>query len=406
MSESCLIKREKYLSKLFNLLGSSDIKILTAIRRCGKTTLLLQLKEELIRRKITEENIIYFDFEKLEQAVHPIKDVKKFIIELAQDRKGKVYFLFDELSVIDNWENLVSDLMSFVNCEFFIASSNAYIFHEDTSSKLSINYIEIKVNPLDFKEYLAFVKVNKPDFSLSLDDNFNNFLRYGGLPGIFNLPMSDEHVFQYLDGVYSTILLNDVLRFRQIRDLSLLLKIFKFIIDNLGKTCSPKNIADFMRAEGIKLSTQTVYTYLDALEKAYLIHRVKRFDIKAQRELELQEKYYIADLGFNNALIGPYNNKVECLIENIVFIVLKNCFTVYTGKLGKELIDFISANGGIRKYYQITDFLTEDNAKREFSPLEKVKDNFEKTVIASNKFINSQYNGILQKNIIDFLLEE
>lgn len=186
--------------------------------------------------------------------------------------------------------------MSFVNCEFFIASSNAYIFHEDTSSKLSINYIEIKVNPLDFKEYLAFVKDNTPDSNLSLDDNFHNFLRYGGLPVIFNFPLSDEHVFQYLDGVYSTILLNDILRFRQIRDLSLLLKIFKFIIDNLGKTCSPKNIADFMSAEGIKLSTQTIYIYLDALEKAYLIYRVKRYDINAQRELELQEKYYISDL--------------------------------------------------------------------------------------------------------------
>lgn len=163
-------------------------------------------------RKITEKNIIYLDFEKLEQAVNPIKDVKKFIIDLTLDTKGKIYFLFDELSVIDNWENVVSDLMSFVNCEFFIASSNAYIFHEDTSSKLSINYIEIKVNPLDFKEYLAFVKDNNPDSNLSLDDNFHNFLRYSGLPVIFNFPMSDEHVFQYLDAAFNTILLNDVLR--------------------------------------------------------------------------------------------------------------------------------------------------------------------------------------------------
>lgn len=401
MSELSLIKREKYLSKLFSLLGSSYIKVLTGLRRCGKTSLLLQLKEELIRRKITEENIIYLDFEKNEQAVNPIKDVEKFIIELAQDRIGKVYFLFDELSVIDNWENVVSDLKSFVNCEFFIASSNAYLFHEDTTLKLPQNFIEIKVNPLDFKEYLTFVKLYKKDSNLSLEDNYHYFLRYGSLPGIFNFPMSDVHVFQYLDGVFSTILLNDVLRFRQIRDLLLLLKIFKFIIDNLGKTYSPKNIADFMRADGIKLSTQTIYTYLDALEKAYLIHRVKRFDIKAQRELELQEKYYISDLGFNNALIGPYNDNVDFLLENLVFIALKNSFTVYTGKLGKESIDFISDNGGNRKYYKITNFLTEDNAKREFSPLERIKDNFEKTVIASNKFINSQYNGILQKNIID-----
>lgn len=161
-----------------------------------------------------------------------------------------------------------------------------------------------------------------------------------------------------------------------------------------------------MRAEGIKLSSQTIYTYLDALEKAYLIQRVKRYDIKAQRELELQEKYYISDLGFNNALIGPYNDKVESLLENLVFIALKNSFAVYTGKLGKELIDFISVNGENIKYYQITNFLTEDNAKKEFSPLERIKDNFEKTVIANNKFINSQYNGIIQKNIIDFLLEK
>lgn len=406
MSELSLIKRENYLSKLFSLLGLSDIKILTGLRRCGKTTLLLQLKEELIRRKISEDNIIYLDFEKLEQAVNKIKDVENFIIDLTKDRKDKIYFLFDELSVIDYWENVVSDLMSIVNCEIFIASSNAYLFHEDTTLKLPQNYIEIRVNPLDFKEYLTFVKLYKKEANLSLEDNYHNILRYGSLPGIFNLPMSDVHVFQYLDGVFSTILLNDVLRFRQIRDLSLLLKIFKFIIDNLGKNYSPKNIADFMRAKGIKLSTQTIYTYLDALESAYLIYRVKRYDIKAQSELELHEKYYISDLGFNNALIGPYNDNVEFLLENLVFIALKNSFAVYTGKLGKESIDFISDNGENRKYYQITNFLTEDNAKREFSPLENVKDNFEKTVIASNKFINSQYNGILQKNIIDFLLEE
>lgn len=205
MSETSLIKREKYLSKLFSLLGSSDIKILTGIRRCGKTTLLKQLKEELIRRKISEENIIYLDFEKLEQAVNPIKDIEKFIIELTKDKKGKIYFLFDELSVIDNWENVLSELMSLVNCEIFIASSNAYLFHEDTTLKLPQNYIEIKVNPLDFKEYLTFVKLYKKVSKLSLEDNYHNFLRYGSLPGIFNLPMSDIHVFQYLDGVFSTI---------------------------------------------------------------------------------------------------------------------------------------------------------------------------------------------------------
>ena len=266
--------------------------------------------------------------------------------------------------------------------------------------------MEIRVYPLDFEEYLAFAAENEDEAKLSKQEQFANFLRFGGLPGIHQLKWDEDRVMQYLHDIYNSVLLKDVIARNRIRDTALLESIVLYLMDNIGNTFSAKTISDFLKSQGRKLSTETVYNYLKALESAFLIHKVVRFDIKGKRILETQEKYYLSDLGLRHAVIGYRDNDIAGVLENTVFLeLLRRGFSVNIGKQDVAEVDFVANRADDRLYIQVCYILTPENTDREFAPLEAISDNYEKLVLSTDTLLRVNRGGIRQKNIIDFLLE-
>lgn len=397
------------MSIIRNFIDKPVIKVLTGMRRCGKSSLLKLTYEEILKgNSVDEKNILYFNFESLEyESLKDYKSLYKYIRAIIDKSVGKFYFLFDEIQEVNKWQLLVNSLRVDFDCDIYITGSNAKLLSGELATYLAGRYVEIKVYPLDFKEYLDFAKLNTEERSLTLEDNFRNYLKYGGLPEIHNLHFKEDSIYQYLDAIYNAVILKDVNERSNIRNTALLKKIVNFIFDNIGNTFSAKTVSDYLKSQGRNLSVETIYNYLLILENAFLIQKVPRYDLKGKKILETLEKYYVTDLGIRNSIIGFKDKDISGILENVVYLELRRRdFKVAIGKFNTTEIDFIAKKADLKYYYQICYLLTEDNAKREFSPLENVKDNSEKTVIATNKFINSQYNGILQKNIINFLLEK
>jgi len=275
----------------------------------------------------------------------------------------------------------------------------------ELATLLAGRYIEIRVYPLDFKEYLDFTVNNAGETNLPAQEHFADFLRFGGLPGIHQMKWEENRIMQYLADIYHSVLLKDVIARNRIRDVSLLENIVRYVMDNIGNLFSAKAVSDFLKNQGRKLSTETVYNYIKALEEAFLIHKASRYDIKGKRLLETQEKYYISDLGLRHALIGYNNNDISGLLENVVYLELRRRgYKVNIGKQGVAEVDFVADRGDDRLYVQVTYVLTEDNIEREFAPLEAIMDNYEKIVISTDSLFSFNRNGIRQRNIIDFLL--
>jgi predicted AAA+ superfamily ATPase len=292
------------------------------------------------------------------------------------------------------------------DCDIYITGSNARLLSGELATLLSGRYIEIPVYPLSFREYLEFAKSNEDEEGLSREQHFSNFLRYGGLPGIHEMKWEDEALMKYLTDIFNSVLLKDVVKRNKIRDIDLLERIVQYLMDNIGNTFSAKTISDFLKNQGRKLSTETVYTYIKALQSAFLIHKVPRFDIKGKRFLETQEKYFISDLGLRHATIGYRDNDIDALLENVVFLeLLRRGWSVHIGKQGSSEVDFVANKTDERLYVQVCYILTQDNTDCEFEPLQAIDDNYEKIVLSTDSLISFNRNGIKQRNIIDFLLE-
>ncbi len=300
-----MIKREKYLTEIYNLIGTPQLKILTGIRRCGKTTLLLQLIGELKKREVKEENIIYLDFEQVGCSYHyEPKELCEDLLDKVNNLSGTIYIIFDEISCLDNWQTLVKSLRDNHNCDIYIASSNASIFDKNFTSDFKNSYAQIKVKTLNFKEYLELAKENQSEADFTNDEHYKNFIKFGGMPFLHHIQWSESANLNYLESLYCTILSKDILDISKIRNVNLLNRIFCFILQNQDRTYNAKTIADEMRAKGIKLGTQTVYNYLEALTNAYLIHKDSELDLKFADEHKTKGKYYITDRGLRYALIG------------------------------------------------------------------------------------------------------
>ncbi len=287
-----------------------------------------------------------------------------------------------------------------------MTGSNAKLLSRELATLLVGWYVEIRVYPLDFKEYLTFAAENEDEAKLSKQEQFANYLRFGGLPGIHQLKWDEDRVVQYLHDIYNSVLLKDVIARNRLRDTALLESIILYLMDNIGNTFSAKTISDFLKGQGRKLSTETVYNYLNALESAFLIHKVVRFDIKGKRILETQEKYYLSDLGLRHAVIGYRDNDIAGVLENTVFLeLLRRGFSVNIGKQDVVEVDFVANRTDDRLYIQVCYILTPENTDREFAPLEAISDNYEKLVLSTDTLLRVNRGGIRQKNIIDFLLE-
>lgn len=338
-----------------------------------------------------------------------LKDYKKLYItvsDIAKSTNGRLYIFLDEIQEVNCWEKAINSFRVDFDCDIYITGSNSKLLSGELTTLLAGRYIEIQVYPLSFTEYLDFAHHNDEEKEFTLQENFANYLRYGGLPGIHEMKWEDSRITQYLLDIENSVQLNDVIKRCQIRDIALLENIILYLMDNIGNTFSALTISKFLKSQGRRLSTETVYNYLNALESAFLIYKVSRYEIKGKKLLGTQEKYYISDLGLRHAVLGYRNHDIGGMLENVVYLELqRRGWNVNIGKQGAAEVDFVANKGDNRFYAQVCYLLTEDNIEQEFNPLERITDNYEKTVLSTDVLANFNRNGIHQNNIVDFLLK-
>ena len=354
-----------------------------------------------------ESNIISINFESLRyEALRDFRALYAEISRRAESVNRMLYVLLDEIQEVESWEKVINSLRVDFNCYIYVTGSNATLLSGELATLLAGRYVEIRVYPLDFQEYLDFAAANPDEAGLSRQEQFADFLRFGGLLGIHQMKWEEGRIMQYLQDIYNSVLLKDVIARNRIRDTALLEGIVLYLMDNIGTPFSAKSISDFLKSQGRKLSTGTVYHYLKALENAFLIHKVRRFDIKGRRILETQEKYYLSDLGLRHAVMGYRDNDIPGVLENTVYLeLLRRGWNVHIGKQGVAEVDFVAGRTDERLYIQVCYVLTPENMDREFGPLEAIPDNYEKLVLSTDTLLRINRGGIRQKNIMDFLLE-
>ena len=404
-----MIKRNLYLEEIKKYMNKPLIKVITGMRRSGKSMILKLIQEELKNDGIDEKNIIYINFESLVfMDIKNFETLYKYIIEKTDNISGKIYILLDEIQEVKGWEKAINSFLVDLDVDIYITGSNANLLSSELATYIAGRYIEIKIYPLSFQEYIDFASENNKKTPLSIDEYFYQYLNFGGLPGIHIFNYNKEEIYQYLADVYNSILLRDVIARNNIRDIELLERVVLYIMDNIGNTFSAKSISDFLKNQGRKLSIETIYNYLKALENAFIISKVQRYDIKGKNILETQEKYYLSDLGFRNAKLGYQSNDISSYLENIIFLeLLRRKYKVNVGKENNKEVDFIANLRDENLYLQVTYLLASpETIEREFSPLKAIKDNYPKMVLSMDNLPESNIEGIKRKRIIDFLLEK
>ena len=404
-----MIKRELYLKQIRNFIDKPIIKVITGMRRSGKSMILKLISEELLEKGVSPQNIIYINFESLMfDDLTEFKALYRYIIEKSQNLKGKIYILLDEIQEVQHWEKAINSFMVDLDCDIYITGSNANLLSSELATYIAGRYIEIKIYPLSFAEYIDFAKKQNPQKILTKEEYFEEYLQFGGLPGIHNFNYDKNNIYQYLADIYNSILLKDVIAKNNIRDVDLLERIVLYAFDNIGNTFSAKNVSDFLKSQGRKLSRETVYNYLKALESAYILSRVQRYDIKGKSILETMEKFYLMDLGFRHTKLGYRSNDIAGYLENIIYLeLLRRKYTVNIGKLQTKEIDFIGSFQEKKLYVQVTYLLSSpETIEREFSPLKNIEDNYPKYVLSMDNLKEDNIEGIIRKKIIDFLLEK
>lgn len=401
-----MILREKYLNKMIDAKDKPFIKVITGVRRSGKSTLLLMFKDYLLNNNTLEDNIIYINFESaLYDDIKNYKDLYQYV--KGKIKKDKVYLLLDEVQNVEAWEKAINSFSVDFDIDIYITGSNAYLLSSELSTLLSGRYIEIKMYPLSFKEYLVF---NKYDTKSDLDNKFMEYLKYGGLPAITLIKDNDELVLSYLNDIYNTIVKKDIIDRNNIKDTALLENIIKYLATNIGSSVSSTKISNYLNTNKIALNSnhQTIDNYLNMLEKSFIMYKADRTDIKSKALLKTLGKYYIADTGIRNIILGFRNIDEGHLLENIVYLeLLRRGYKVNIGKTNDYEVDFVAENPNTIKYYQVTKtIVTEEVRKRELRSLESINDNYEKIILTLDKPFSKDYNGIKVINIIDWLLED
>lgn len=430
-----LKKRDIYLNKLIAFQDTEPVKVVTGIRRCGKSSLLKLMVAHLKETGIAAEQIIEMNFESFDFSKMSVEDLYRYVKERVIPGK-RMYLFFDELQRISGWEQAINSFRVDFDCDIYITGSNAYLLSSEYATYLSGRCVEIKMLPLSFSEFISFhgFEVKEAKSALGgtrkyvissdgeryeLTDLFDAYMRYGGMPGIADVGLDQDKVLPLLDGIYSTVIVRDILERekrrgqRQITDAVLLKKIIMFLADNIGSTVSVSSIGNTLVNEGLlddnrktKPSTHTVQAYVDALRESYCLYDIKRFDIKGKEFLRTMGKYYIVDIGLRNYLLGFRNRDSGHAIENVVYFeLLYRGYDVAVGKVGSTEVDFIATKADEKLYIQVTESMaSEDVRNRELAPLMKIQDNYEKIVLSLNPGMDNSYDGIKSLNLIEWLI--
>ena len=399
-----MIKRKFYLEKIVKLIDTEDIKVITGVRRCGKTVLLKQIIDELENRGIASENIIYMSFESSKyKNIRNDDDLDEFIFSKTNNLNGKIYLLFDEIQKVKNWEVSLNSYRVDLECDIYITGSNSQLLSGELATLISGRYISINMLPFSFKELIQYhdeMHENIDEIKL-----FEQYLSYGGFPGLLNY--ENEEKEKYLYDLYSTIVLNDILYKNKVKDLDLLERLMEFMISNIGQLFSANSISKYIKNKNRKTTPHTIINYMDYARNAFIFYQIKRENIKQKRKLFISDKYYLVDSGFYFIFNGSTQRNWGQLLENIVFLeLIRQGYSITIGKIQDLEVDFVCRKANQIKYIQVSQSILDENTrKREFKSLEKISDSYPKYVISMDSFDFSA-NGIIHLNIIDFLKSE
>ena len=407
-----LINRPQYLNQLIQSKGVDLVKIVTGIRRCGKSSLLDLFHQYLLEKSVPDSHIIHMNMESLRY--RNLTDYISFYDYVSKqiDGEGKTYLLFDELQAINHWEKAIESFRLDFDVDIYITGSNAYLLSSEFSTLLSGRYMEIRMLPLSFKEFLSFYEFA---VDVTMDEKFQKYLQFGGMPVLREFKFNEARSNQALEGIYSTVILRDILQRNSGADEATLQKIMLFLCSSIGSMISPNSIGKVLSNEGDirtgkqkNIAGKTVAKYISMLCNAFVFFSVGRYDVKGKQLLKTLGKDYIIDMGFRNMLLGYRDADRGHIIENIVFLeLLRRDYRVYIGKVGETEVDFIAEKPDDKVYIQVTESMqSPETRERELRPLRLIPDNYEKTVLSMDRSFIHSYDGIKVENLIDWLLGE
>ena len=387
-------------------MGNDLVKVLTGIRRCGKSVMLDLIKEELLASGVESSQIVSINFENMSNAhLCTAAALHDEILRRASEIRGKVYLFFDEIQEVKAWEKCINSFRVELDCDIYITGSNARLLSGELATYLAGRYVEFVIYPFSFAEFIELYHTVCPDADIR--QCFNKYLTAGGMPYLINLRYDDAASRQYLRDLFNSVELKDIVKRSNIRDVDMLERIVAYITSNIGTTFSATSISKYLKNEGWSVSPETVLNYIRACMDAFLFYQVKRQDLQGKKILTVNEKYYVADHGVREAIFGGNRKDINLVLENIVYMeLLRRGYTVTIGKAGDQEIDFVCEDQGNKLYVQVAYLLaSEDTIQREFGVYSRIRDNFPKYVITLDEFDMSR-DGIRHRNIRDFLLEQ
>ncbi|MEQ8200529.1 MAG: ATP-binding protein [Syntrophomonadaceae bacterium] len=402
-----MIQRELYLQQIRPFIGKPFVKVLTGIRRCGKSSLLMMVRDELVQSGVAPENIIYINFENMDFAdLESATELHHYVQERLTG-ESRYYIFMDEIQEVRQWEKAVNSLIQSANADVYITGSNSRLLSSELATYIAGRYVEIKISTLSFKEYLLFKEVRTGKKPANLREEIRSFIRLGGFPAVHIGDYEEDVAYRIVNDIYSSALLRDTIQRYSIRNIELLERVVKFVFDNIGNTFSAKNVADYFKSQQRKIDLNTVYNYLSALESAFIVKKIPRYDIKGKEILQTNEKYYIGDQSLAYAVMGYKDRLISGVLENIVMLELeRRGYRVCVGKLDAKEVDFIAERKNEKVYIQVsyTPTVSQETLDREFAPLLAIKDHYPKYVVSMDDFWNDNVEGVKHKNLAEFLL--
>lgn len=400
-----MIKRPTYVNKIMKYRDTPFVKILTGVRRCGKSTIMKMIQEELKEKGIDEKQILSYNFDSMEFSDITAKELYQEIKEKLQANQ-KTYLFLDEIQEIDGWEKIVNTLLSNFDTDIYVTGSNSRMMSSEISTYLTGRYVSFRIFPLSFAEYLTF----RSEYT-QIEDTKKEFVRYmqfGGFPAIHLREYTQDEAYLIVKDIYNSTIFTDIVRRNQIKKVDQLERVVKYVFDNVGNTFSATSISKYLKSENHSIDNETVYGYLQKLERAYILHRCPRYDIKGKELLKTQEKFYLADPALDYSVLGYSMNRIDAMLENVVYLELaRRGYEISVGKMDRFEVDFVASKLGEKIYVQVTKKMErKETEEREYGRLLEIQDNYPKYVLTTDEFAGGNYEGIKTMHIADFLLSE
>jgi len=400
-----MIFRENYVKRIMAFTDTPFVKVLTGVRRCGKSSIMQMIMDELRKRGIDSERIVSYRFDSMEYDGMTAKQLYKMLKTKLSDTE-RTYLFLDEVQEIPSWEKTVNSINTDFNVDIYVTGSNSRMMSSEIATYLTGRYVSFRIFTLSFEEYLTFKKKYKEIEDVRRE--LINYIKYGGFPAIHLQEYSLDDAYTIIRDIYNSTIFSDIVKRNQVRKVDQLERVVKFAFDNVGKTFSAKSVADYIKSEHRSIDNETVYNYLEKLESAYILHRCSRFDMQGKELLKTQEKFYLADSAFKYSVLGYNDRSVAAMLENVVYLeLLRRGYEVCIGKTQNGEIDFIATRQENKLYIQITkEIRTENTEKREYDRLLEINDNYPKYLLRTDDFADGNYNGVKTMHVADFLLSK